>query len=82
MLTRVSAEQARAKVGKSYKVLVDTPVVDDGGEVEDFYVGRTAADAPDIDPVVYLTGSGLTPGEFCRAEIVDTQQQDLIAAVL
>ena len=82
VLTRVSAEQARAKVGKSYKVLVDTPVVDDGGEVEDFYVGRTAADAPDIDPVVYLTGSGLTPGEFCRAEIVDTQQQDLIAAVL
>ncbi len=82
VLTRVSAEQARAKVGKSYKVLVDTPVVDDSGEVEDFYVGRTAADAPDIDPVVYLTGSGLTPGEFCRAEIVDTQQQDLIAAVL
>ena len=82
-LTRVSAEQARAKVGKSYKVLVDSPVADDdGGEAEDFYVGRTAADAPDIDPVVYLTGSDLTPGEFCRAEIVDTQQQDLIAAVL
>ncbi len=82
VLTRVSAEDARSKVGKPYRVLVDAPVIDGGGEVEDFYVGRTAADAPDIDPVVYLTGSGLTPGEFCRAEIVDTQQQDLIAAVL
>ena len=83
VLSRVSAENARAKVGGQYRVLVDTPVInDDGTEAEDFYVGRTAADAPDIDPVVYLTGSGLTPGEFCRAEIVDTQEQDLIAAVL
>ena len=83
VLMRISAEDARAKVGKTYNVLVDTPVInDDGSEAEDFYIGRTAADAPDIDPVVYLTGSGLTPGEFCRAEIVDTQQQDLIAAVL
>lgn len=83
VLTRISSEDARAKIGRQYDVLVDTPVINsDGTEAEDFYIGRTEADAPDIDPVVFLTGSGLTPGEFCRAEIVDTKEQDLIAAVL
>ncbi len=66
-----------------YDVIVDTPVINsDGTEAENFFIGRTGADAPDIDPVVYLTGTGLSPGEFCRAEIVETEDQDLIAAVL
>ncbi len=83
VLTRISCQNAQSKVGKQFDVLVDTPVINsDGTEAENFFIGRTAADAPDIDPVVYLTGSNLTPGGFCRAEIVGTEEQDLIAAVL
>ena len=82
-LTGIAREEARRKVGNVYDVIVDTPVINsDGTEAENFFIGRTGADAPDIDPVVYLTGTGLSPGEFCRAEIVETEDQDLIAAVL
>ncbi|MGI5831320.1 MAG: 30S ribosomal protein S12 methylthiotransferase RimO [Thermoguttaceae bacterium] len=83
VLTQIAREIARAKVGKSFDILVDTPVVDDDGAVaENFFIGRTYADAPDIDPVVYLTGANISVGEFCRAEIVETEDQDLIAAEL
>ena len=82
-LTDISRESVRKKIGKTFDVLVDTPVTDsDGSEAENFFIGRTYADAPDIDPVVFLTGTGISPGNFCRAEIVETEEQDLIAAVL
>lgn len=82
-LSSVSRQYAENRKGKMYDVLVDTPVLnDDGSEVKDFYIGRTYTDAPDIDPVVYLTGENLEPGTFQKAEIIETQDQDLIAAVL
>ena len=44
--------------------------------------GRLEGQAPDIDPLVYLTDcdpSELTPGQFISAEIVGSRGYDLVA---
>jgi ribosomal protein S12 methylthiotransferase len=46
------------------------------------WIGRTYADAPDIDDVVYVTGRRLRPGQFVPCEIVATKDYDLIAAAV
>ena len=78
----IVCDTAHAKKGKTLDVLIDSPVFDDDGQpLENFYIGRTFADSPDIDPVVYVTGENLSAGEFYPAEVVDTQDFDLIAVV-
>ncbi|MBX7166386.1 MAG: 30S ribosomal protein S12 methylthiotransferase RimO [Pirellulales bacterium] len=67
-----------AQQGRKLDVLLDAPVP---GEKR-AYVGRTYADAPDIDGVVYVTGRGLRPGQFVACEIVGHKDYDLIAAAV
>jgi tRNA A37 methylthiotransferase MiaB len=43
------------------------------------YIGRSYADAPEIDGVVYVTGANLKPGQIVPAEIVAYKGYDLIA---
>ncbi len=64
-----------AQVGRSADVLIDAPLP---GE-KDVWLGRTYADAPDIDGVVYVTGEGLKPGDLVPCEIVAYREYDLIA---
>src|SRR5437016_5463350 len=44
------------------------------------WIGRTYADAPDIDGVVYVTGRNLRPGQIVPCEIVASKGYDLVAA--
>ena len=47
--------------------------------------GRLASQAPDIDPVVYLTDcdpSTIAPGQFLEAEVVGARGYDLLARPL
>ena len=37
------------------------------------WIGRTYADAPDVDSVVYVSGKGLRAGQFVPCEVVATQ---------
>lgn len=70
----ISAEKQKAKVGRIETVLIDEV---DGDEA----IGRTAADAPEIDGVVYLSGAdGLQPGDLVEAQIVNSDGHDLWAA--
>ena len=70
----ISAEKQKAKVGRIETVLIDEL---DGDEA----IGRTAADAPEIDGVVYLSGAdGLQPGDLVEAQIVNSDGHDLWAA--
>ena len=70
----LATEWAKARVGETQDVLIDAPL-----EEQLAYVGRTAADAPDIDPVVYVTGKRVRPGRIVPCEIVGTQGYDLLA---
>jgi ribosomal protein S12 methylthiotransferase len=60
----VSAHKMKAKVGRTIDVLVDEPGV-----------GRSKADAPQIDGVVKFKGG--TPGEFARVRIERADAHDL-----
>jgi ribosomal protein S12 methylthiotransferase len=69
----ISAEKLQQKIGQTMLVLVDA--VD-----EENAVGRSAADAPEIDGVVYLEGgAGLIPGDLVEVTITDADEHDLFA---
>ena len=63
-----------SQVGRQREVLIDRFVP---GQ-ENAYVGRSYADAPEIDGVVYVTGEGLAPGRIVPCEIVAARDYDLI----
>ena len=71
----LSAERMKRKVGKTLKVLVDE-ISAEGG------VGRTAADAPEIDGVVYIEPSKkaskrFKAGDFVSVKITGADGHDL-----
>ncbi len=73
---RISAAKLQTKVGAMQTVLVDEIVEDEEGNIE--AIGRTKADAPEIDGVVYLADAeGLTPGDFVEVQIYDADGHDL-----
>ena len=73
---RISAAKLQDKIGTIQTVLVDEIVEDEDGNIE--AIGRTKADAPEIDGVVYLADAeGLTPGDFVEVQIYDADGHDL-----
>jgi ribosomal protein S12 methylthiotransferase len=73
---QISAAKLSCKVGSVQTVLVDE-VSPQGA------VGRSAADAPEIDGVVIIKdGQSLRTGEFASVEIFDTDEHDLWAQVV
>ena len=68
----------RKRVGARVKVMIDGP----SPEHELVWRGRLTGQAPDIDPVVYLTEAApdsLRPGALRDAEIVGSRDYDLVA---
>ena len=76
----VSASRLRRRIGATMQVLVDSaPALGRKGGI-----GRSYADAPEIDGTVRLLppqklSTRLTVGEFARARIVSTDGHDLVA---
>jgi ribosomal protein S12 methylthiotransferase len=64
-------------VGRSLEVLIDGPAPEPGGK--HLWVGRSYADAPDVDGVTYVRGTGLGPGDIATCEIVAAEGYDLVA---
>jgi ribosomal protein S12 methylthiotransferase len=60
----ISREKLKRKIGATLKVLIDSPGV-----------GRSSADAPEIDGVVHLNGG--TAGEFAEVRIERAEEHDL-----
>ena len=73
----ISAAKLKARIGLEMAVLIDD-VDDDGGAV-----GRTYADAPEIDGQIHLKGAeGLSPGDMVMAHIDDSDDYDLFGTVV
>ncbi|MEZ6138376.1 MAG: 30S ribosomal protein S12 methylthiotransferase RimO [Pirellulaceae bacterium] len=71
----------KRQVGNALEVIVDK-VVDESNNV---WLGRSFADAPDVDAVVFVTGNKRQPlheGAIVPAEIVGHKDYDLIAAAI
>jgi len=67
----------RRRLGQHVTVLVDGPAA----EHDLVLRGRLEGQAPEIDPLVYLTDcdpSALSPGQFVQAEIVASRGYDLV----
>ena len=75
---QIAFEWNESRVGRTLDVLLDRPVED----ADDVWIGRTYADAPDVDSVVYVTGAGLTAGQIVPCEIVTYREYDLVAAAV
>ncbi len=73
---QVSARRLARKVGTVQRVLIDEvgPTVS---------MGRTAADAPEIDGVVYIKSGRrkLAPGDFVEVKITSAEEHDLHGAL-
>jgi ribosomal protein S12 methylthiotransferase len=67
-----------AQVGKRFDVLLDSPVP---GE-KNAWLGRSYADAPDVDGVVFVTGKKLKAGQIVPVEIVATSEYDLVGVAV
>ena len=63
---QISAERLRNKIGRRIKVLVD-----------DTGVGRSSADAPEIDGIVKFSGGNPASGEFVQIMIERSDEHDL-----
>ncbi len=75
---RIVSRAQKQRVGAQVRVMIDGP----SPEHELVWRGRLAGQAPDIDPVVYLTDAdpgSLRPGTLLAAEIVGSRDYDLVA---
>ena len=69
----ISAERLKQKIGQTLDVIVDE--IDDEG-----IIGRTKADAPEVDGLVYienLSGLPVKVGEFIKVTITHSDEYDL-----
>jgi ribosomal protein S12 methylthiotransferase len=67
-----------SRVGKRFDVLLDRAVPEEHGA----WIGRTYADAPDVDAVVYASGERLRAGQLVECEVVAAHGYDLVAAAV
>lgn len=67
-----------AQIGRPLDVLIDAAVPEENNA----WVGRSYADAPDVDGVVYVTGERLSAGSIVPCEVVATSGYDLVAAAV
>ncbi len=67
----ISADKLQRKIGATIEVLIDE-VTPEGA------IGRSSADAPEIDGVVHLPGAvNLVPGDFVQGEVTAADAYDL-----
>ena len=68
---------SQGQVGKTVDVLIDGP----DAETPGWWLGRSYADAPDIDPVVRVKSKKLVPGEIVPVKITAAEGYDLLGKV-
>ncbi len=78
---KIVARAQKARIGSEVSVFIDGP----SAEHELVLQGRLEGQAPDIDPVVFLTDcdpEGYVNGQLIRARVVGARGYDLVAAPL
>ncbi len=74
---RIAFDWAERQVGRQLDIILDQAVDGQDG----VWMGRSYADAPDVDALVYVTqqDASLTEGQLVRCEVVASQGYDLVA---
>ncbi len=73
---KISEKLNTGHLGKIYKVLVEENP-DDG-----IYLGRTSFQAPEVDGITFIYGSGLEIGTFVDVKITETYEYDLAGEII
>jgi ribosomal protein S12 methylthiotransferase len=76
----ISERRMQRKVGKTLEVLIDEPAAEDEETGEIVAVGRSAADAPEIDGNVFVEGAGvakLKAGDQVKVTVDAAEDYDL-----
>jgi ribosomal protein S12 methylthiotransferase len=74
---RLAWERSAALLGSVQEVLIDGPSQDPAFAWE----GRTAAQAPEIDGVVYIRDRDVAPGRRVPVEIIEVDGHDLVGTL-
>ena len=75
----IAAEVNARAIGRTCDVLIDEPVADEPNQ----YLGRTSADCPEVDGVVFVRSTTpLAPGAFVPVQITDSYEYDLVGNVV
>lgn len=74
----IAKKFAKSRKGRMVEVLIDGLATEGGPGDPSFYLGRTYAEAPDVDPQVFITGT-VDVGSIVRCEIVQARGSDLLA---
>jgi ribosomal protein S12 methylthiotransferase len=75
---QIAFEWNESQIGRRIDVILDRPVP---GE-KNAWIGRSYADAPDVDSVTYVTGRKLSAGRIVECEIVTTSEYDLVGVAV
>jgi ribosomal protein S12 methylthiotransferase len=72
----ISREINQTKIGKTLKVIIDR-------KEDDFFIGRSEFDSPEVDPEVLIPVSeDVQPGQFYQVEITGAEDYDLYGTVV
>lgn len=77
---QIAAELTAKRIGE-----ITEAVIEGYDEASGCWLARTAADAPDIDGMLFISGSpddGYQPGNYVRVRITDTGDYDLTGEVI
>lgn len=77
---QIAFAKNQAMLGRTIRVIIDQAVAEQPGA----WVARSAADAPEIDTVTFVTeqpGQTLASGQFIDCEVVAVQDYDLVGVV-
>ena len=69
---QICFEENNKKIGKKIEVLVES-------KENGYWVGRSQAEAPEVDNVIYIKNKNVKAGDFAKVRIVNSCVYDLIA---
>ncbi|MFH1854727.1 MAG: MiaB/RimO family radical SAM methylthiotransferase [Candidatus Omnitrophota bacterium] len=73
-------QEISARVNERFKRQVLKVLIEE--KKEDYYIGRTEYDAPEVDGLIYVKGKDLTIGCFYDVRVTDTYEYDLVGTTL
>src|SRR5262249_29723726 len=74
----VAFSWSNQQIGREMDVILDGP----DPEVPNHHVGRSYADAPEIDPIVRVKGKNLRAGDLVRVKVTAADGYDLAARAI
>lgn len=71
----IAYEINRQKIGSVIRVVIDR-------EEEDYFIGRTEFDSPEVDGEVLISGKGIAIGNYYQVKITDAEEFDLYGDIV